>query len=306
MKKTSVQVTLLLFLVRHVPPFLRFCMICIIGTCYYLGSFKARKAIRQFQKQVIASGGNIKQVSTFKTILSFSFALVEKVQGWSHEGKQIPVTFSDDDISLLTQSISNGKGAVLVGNHLGNMDLMRCIALYGGMTQEKPLTVTAIRDLGATTSFDNSVNALDSNMLLYAIDAGNITPATIELLQERIDSGGIVVVTGDRIPSSQSERTVCIPFLGKDTQFPIGAYAIASMLGADVYFMTAVRKQTLMVNAEYNMYVSKCPVNMTCKRSERNAMWDLCAREYASFLEKYAKLYPFQWYNFFNFWRNEK
>lgn len=305
MKKTSVQVKLMLFMIKYFPPHFLFFMVCVIGTFYYLFSVKERKAIRLFQQHLIAEG-ILKRVNTYKTILSFSFTLIEKVQAWSHEKESIAVHFSDDDIQTLTQSVCDGKGLVLVGNHLGNMDLMRCIATYGGMTKEKPLVITAIRDVTATASFDNSMNVLDQNMFLYAIDVNDISPATIELLQERIASGGIVVVNGDRIPSSQSDRTEQFSFLGEKARFPIGVYAIASMLDADVYFMTSVRKKTLMVHPEYNMFVKKCPVNVHCSRGQRKLMWASCAQEYAFFLEKYAKLYPFQWYNFFNFWRNEK
>ena len=63
-----------------------------------------------------------------------------------------------------------------------------------------------------------------------------------------------------------------------------------------IYFMHRIIKK------EYNIHIEKSKVDFDCPRSEREARINECCGEYVERLEKMCLMYPYQWYNFFNFW----
>ena len=63
-----------------------------------------------------------------------------------------------------------------------------------------------------------------------------------------------------------------------------------------------MRDKTITLLPKQHIYVEKSNVDFNCARNERESrINDLCL-EYISKLEKYVKMYPYQWYNFHNFW----
>ena len=76
--KTGLPVRLLVFLVKFFPPPIVFAVSFLIAFFYWLGAFRQRSFIREFQKNVRNCGGDIKRINTFKTIFSFALSLVEK------------------------------------------------------------------------------------------------------------------------------------------------------------------------------------------------------------------------------------
>ena len=53
---------------------------------------------------------------------------------------------------------------------------------------------------------------------------------------------------------------------------------------------------------KYQVFVEKSSVQLDVPRSKRDAAIESLCEEFVSKLEKYCKLYPYQWYNFYNFW----
>ena len=63
-----------------------------------------------------------------------------------------------------------------------------------------------------------------------------------------------------------------------------------------------MRQKDFALDAKYDMYVKKCPVDFGCKRSERDGRIREAAERYARNLEELCRIHPYQWYNFFDFW----
>jgi predicted LPLAT superfamily acyltransferase len=134
------------------------------------------------------------------------------------------------------------------------------------------------------------------------INVNDINPQTAVLLQERLASGELVVIAGDRTSAGSQKKCFMFPFLGEDAPFARGAFFLAALLGAPVYFVFALRRRSLSLSPEYNMYVHKSALSFDCPRKERNRRAEELARSFAAILEDHCKQQPFQWYNFFDFW----
>jgi predicted LPLAT superfamily acyltransferase len=78
---------------------------------------------------------------------------------------------------------------------------------------------------------------------------------------------------------------------------------LASLLEAPVYFVFAIRRGDFSIKGEYDMLVHKSPLDFSgssLKEKKKNAK--LLAASFVELLEEYARKYPYQWYNFYDYW----
>ena len=103
---------------------------------YFLFCSRARKTCEDYQRHLISFAKNqgsnfLRKVNTYKQILSFSICLIEKIEGWCGKEKLSDICFYDDDVVELKKILAEGKGAFLIGSHLGNIELLRSLASFG-------------------------------------------------------------------------------------------------------------------------------------------------------------------------------
>ena len=91
-------------------------------------------------------------------------------------------------------------------------------------------------------------------------------------------------------------------FLGEPASFPEGAFSLAGILNAPVYFIFVVRKNDFNIRTAYEMHVVRAKTSLDCPRKERPERLKMLLREYAEILERLCVKHPYQWYNFYNFW----
>jgi predicted LPLAT superfamily acyltransferase len=297
-------VKLLIDLINHLPSPVVNSLVFPVGFFYLLCSPRARKETRLYQKQMIAytHGTAIKKPDSLRQIISFSLCVLEKIEGWSGKINLDSICFQNDDIDALRGQLEQGKGAYLICSHLGNVEMLRSLASFNrtGVTHHVP--VVAVMDVKATQNFTNALSERMPGSSFNLVDASSIGPDTIEILSDCIDNGGLVVVAADRTSPTARDRTISRDFLGKKALFPYGTFLLASLLDAPVYYVFALRQKDLTLYPEYNMYVNKADVSFDCPRNEReNRIHELCGG-FAERLEEYCIKYPYQWYNFYNFW----
>ena len=303
----------LVWLVSWLPAPVMTVIVFGVAFFYFVFSKRARTDARRYQERLLAwldsrgiprSERQIGRVSVYWQIFSFSLCVVEKIAGWSGKTKLSHVEFHDDGVVALKQQLAEGKGAYLIGSHLGNVELFRSLASYGQTGVPRQVPVTAIVDMDVTAEFNRTLTDLNPAVSLNLVNASDIGVDTMEQLADTVAAGGLVVIAADRTSANAPERNVVEPFLGVDAEFPYGAFLLADLLGAPVYYMFALRKKTVMWRPRYHMFVQRSTVDLAAggRRGRSERIRALC-HEYVGLLETYSARYPFQWYNFFDFWR---
>lgn len=301
---SDVPVRFLIFLVKLLPFPVLACIVPFVSFFYYICSPNVRRVAADYQRRLIAfSGGKaLRRPDAYAQVTSFSLCLVEKVSAWSGKASLDDVIFHDDDVGELKRQLSEGKGAMLITSHLGNMELLRCLASYGKTGVDRQVPVTAIMDMQVSSNFTRSINRLNARYGLDIIPASEIGVDSLERLQETLAAGGLVVIAGDRTSASDPERSIRASFLGSDAPFPFGSFMLASLLDVPVYFVFALREPGCFFHPRYNMFVTRSDVTFDCSRKERKQrIRDVCLR-FAGLMEGLCLAYPYQWYNFFDFW----
>ena len=249
----------------------------------------------------------LSRTGPLRHIISFSLALVEKLQSWGGKFALDGIHFMDD-IDDLASNLENGKGVFIIASHMGNIELLRALVNDNVTNVERDVPLTVIFDMKVNANFSRMVMELNPDSAMDIIGADEIGPQTAILLEEKIAQGGIVTITGDRTTAGSMGKIITIPFLGADAPFPHGPFYLASLLNAPVYFVFSLRRGDLSIKPEYNMHVHKVSLSGGTygeprSRKERAKQSLDMASSFAAQLESHCKETPFQWYNFYDFWK---
>jgi len=303
------QLKFLLVLFRIFPVVILRAIAFPVGFFYFLFSKRGRTESRRYLQTIAPLITDPKLAKKCRSpfgplrhIISFSLSVVEKLQAW---GGRFPLKNihyqDDDDINQLIRDMEDRKGIVLVFSHLGNSELLRGLLTLGQTRVPRKIPVLSIQDTKVTAHFSRILKSLNPESDMDIIGAGEISPLTAVLLEEKIAAGGMLLVAADR--TSVEGKTFMIPFLGKAAPFPSGIFYMAALTDAPVYFIFALDRKVLSLKSEYDMHVHKSPLSFDCTKKEKLRRSSLLADSFAAFLESYCKKQPFQWYNFFDFWQ---
>ena len=307
-KASGRELKFVLFLFRIFPVVILRILAFPVGFVYFLISGKARHESKRFMQRIAQFIDDPKlakkcrhSFAPLRHIISFSLTLVEKIQGWGGKFPFKNIHFQNDDVNDLINELNNGKGAFLIFSHLGNLELLRSLLNSGNTGVSRIVPATAIMDINVTSHFVKTLKEINPQSEVDIIGADEIGPQTALLLEDRLANGGVVLIAGDRTSASGSGNAL-LPFFGKEAPFPSGVFYLLSLLNYPRYFVFGLRSRCLSIKAQYNMYVHKSDISFECSRNERKQRSNILAQVFVSLLEGYCKKYPFQWYNFFDFW----
>ena len=293
----------LLWMVRYLPLFLMEICAAIICFFYWISAPIVRTRSKIYLNHLYkACGKRPKFWGTYYHIFSFGLCLLEKLRGWNGAVNLKQIETQDDDLKTLVGQLNQGRGAFVLCSHLGNMEMLRSFTGYKVCHTHRDFHVYPVENLFVAKKFYRLLRELKSDFLKYVIDANSIGVNTAIMMKEKIAEGNLVVVAGDRTSANSRNRVIETMFLGEKANFPEGAFSLAGILNAPVYFVFAIRKCDFNIRSPYEMHVVRAKTSLDCSRKERSERMKLLLREYVDLLEKYCKEHPYQWYNFFNFW----
>lgn len=304
---TSRPLKLTFMMVKYLPAVLLHAIVLPVSFFYFLFAKTARKHVLDFQKQMrsYTGGKEPKILNSYLTISSFALSIVEKMEGWLGKIKYRNIIRHEDSMPELIDLLNHGKGALLIVSHLGNIELMRSLSSFCETGVSKRISVSAIMSMKVTSRFNNTLKEINPDAALNIIDSDSITPETICTLQDEIENGGLVVITGDRTSAHSRNRFIKQDFLGRTAEFPYGVFLIAELLKAPVFFVFSPRSKNFSLLPKSCMFVEKPAADFASEAGSKARISALCS-EYVRSLEKYCIKYPYQWYNFYDFWQNSE
>ena len=302
--KTNKPLKIILFLLKLLPSALVHTVCYPIAFFYMIFSSYARRFALGYQRQLrkYTNGKVPKRISSFKQILSFALCLVEKMEGWLGKVDFDRISLQDDDIGDLVERLKRGESAILMASHQGNMELMRSMQDYVTGLCGRKVPVLIIMNMKMSENFTKTLQEINPEYASNVIDASSFGPESMIRIQEFVDKGALIVAAGDRTSINNRDKVIAKNFLGRQAKFPYGVFLIPALVKLPVYFMFGMRSKMTIFNPKYNIHIEKSKVDFNCPRSERENNIIECCSEFVERLEKYCIMYPYQWYNFFNFW----
>jgi predicted LPLAT superfamily acyltransferase len=108
--------------------------------------------------------------------------------------------------------------------------------------------------------------------------------------------GELVGILGDRV--AENDKMTHCQFLGHEATFPSGPVLLASVLKVPVVLFFGL----YLGNNRYALHFELFAEEIDIRREHRDADVRLWTQRYADRLEYYARLEPYNWFNFYDFW----
>ncbi len=265
-----------------------------VVTYYWLLNRQARKSSQDYLNRLAVFAPSLKLYGSlfwsYRHFISFANAIIDKLAAWSGALADSEVEYHGRDDLLAT--ISNGRGALLLGSHLGNLEVCRVIA-----SLDKVVGINVLVHTKHAQKFNQLLNQTSDNSRLNLIQVTEITAATAVLLNDKIDAGELVIIAADRTPVSNQQRVTKVTFLGADALFPQGPIILAALLKCPVYTVFCLKQE-----GRHVIYFDYFSGILKFSRKTREQAIQQVIQDYAECLQTYCLKEPLQWFNFFDFW----
>jgi len=271
------------------------CFLYPVVSYYWLINRTGRNASRQYLKKIAAyspeSGLHGSTLDSYRHFLSFANAMIDKLAAMSGA-----IALSDFEYlgrERFAEELEQGRGLLILGSHLGNLEVMRAIA-----SLRNQVVVNVLVHTKHAEKFNSLLNQNSIGNRVNLLQVTQTNAATAMLLQDRIDAGELVVIAADRTPVTGQHRVSKALFFGDPAGFPQGPFILASLLKCPVYTLFCLKHPHRQ--AIYFEHFSDC---ITLPRKQRETALRQYIQDYADRLQYYCLKEPLQWFNFYDFWQ---
>jgi len=219
--------------------------------------------------------------SIYKNYYCFGQTIIDKIMLLS--GLKNPFRFDFEGEEYLREMVNTKKGGLLLSAHIGNwemaghllqrLDTRFHIVMYDGEEQE-------LKDYLDSISEKHS-----ARIILIKEDLSHIYA-----IQEALNKNEFVCMHADRY--LEGNKTFQGVLLGEMASFPAGPFLLARTFKVPVSFVFAMK------DSKYDYHFYATPPQIFNKDDSSKMMLGY----YCHVMEGMIRKYPFQWYNYYDFW----
>ena len=203
--------------------------------------------------------------------------------------------------------LQSGRGAFLVGAHLGSFEALRALG-----QARRGLRVAMLMYEQNARLLASTLQAIAPGAAPRVIGLGRLE-AMLEL-RDWLDGGGVAGMLADRTlqgagqpaTSSGRSRTHWIDFLGAPAAFSDGPFRLAALLRRPVIFMAGLylggNRYELRFVPLADFSAPLAHGGAGTRQEAQDAAVRAAVRQYAAVLEQHCRAAPCNWFNFFDFW----
>lgn len=257
-------------------------VMALIVPFYMIFNHKGYKAIYNLFRQRLGLGPLKSFLKVYSNHFRFGQVIVDRYAAYA--GKRFRFAFDGNDMFLAM--LNEPGGFVQLSSHIGNYEMVGYSLtsatkkinglFYGGESE-------VMMDFRRKILSMHNIGLIEVNGSMEHIFQMNAA----------IDRGEIVSMTGDRMLGSP--KSLLCSFMGADANFPMGPFALAVQKDVPIVAVFCMRGKW----GVYNVYVRK--ITSEPELTPRAAMQDM-AQKFAAELESIVRLYPTQWFNYYDFW----
>ncbi len=260
----------------------------LYGIAAYFLAFApaARRASGTYLRRALGRAPTVADL--YRHVFSFASTIHDRVYLLNERFDLFDIEIVGED--AIRAAMTGGQGVLLIGAHLGSFEVMRAL---GRRHTSQAISMLMYED-----------NARKINATLAAINPA-ATQDTIPLgrmesmllAKEKIEAGHLVGMLADRGLGKDPARDC--DFLGAPAPIPTGPFRVAAMLRRPVLFMTGL----YLGGNRYRIHFEPFADFSAVERGNRDAAIAAAQEAYAARLTHYCRRAPYNWFNFFDFWR---
>jgi predicted LPLAT superfamily acyltransferase len=192
----------------------------------------------------------------------------------------------------ILDQVASGQGCLLLGSHLGSFEALRAI---GVNLRRFPIRI--LMNVEHNQAITGLLEALNPDLAGTVIPVSG--PDTLLRVQESMEQGFLVGALGDRVVPG--EKTVRCQFFGQEAAFPAGPLLLAVLAECPVILFFGLYRGGNRYDVHFETLAERIVLEPR-RRQEQIAGW---VQRYADRLEHYARLAPYNWFNFYDYWEED-
>ena len=260
----------------------------VVALWYALFDRQAKKSSTEFLSRALGRDVNFGDV--YRHISCFARVTLDRAFLLKGRDDLFQVTKTGNQhLHELTQQ---KRGALLLGGHLGSFEAMRV-----GASQEQ-LPINIVGHFANARMINALLEQINPDIAARVLHLGDDPVGTAITMRERLEAGEMLAILGDRVGLNDKHTTVT--FLGKQALFPTGPFLLAAALKCPVFLVFGLFSEP----NRYDLYCEPFLDKVELPRRDRQAALQQITQRFADRLEHYAKIAPYNWFNFFDFWQD--
>ena len=233
-------------------------------------------------------------LQSYRHFMNFGECILDKLAVWQGDIALDSLAFHNHEV--FDEMVERGQGCVMVGSHLGNLEICRALA-----KRNVDVTVNVLMHTAHATRFNEMLSRANSEAHVNVIQVSEINPATAILLKQKIDNGEFLVIAGDRTPVSGQGNVTEVSFLGEPCFMPQGPFVLASILRCPVLSIFCLRRER-GGKPFFDLYMDHFADRIRLPRRDREQALEETVQRWADLLADYCQKAPLQWFNFYSYW----
>ncbi len=257
--------------------------------CLYFLLFAgaARTASKQYLRKVLGREPRIRD--GFRHIHTFATTILDRVFFLNGRFDLFDVQVHLDDVARAI--LEQRRGCILLGAHLGSFEVTRAFA---DEIKGPPASVVMYEE--NARKLNAVLNAINPELAQQVIPLGKIdSMLKVEQALQRNEFIGILADRG----LENGGATMEFEFLGESAKFPTGPLRMAYMLKSPVLLMAGVYRG----GNRYDLYFEQVVDMSTLEGLPRNEVLRQTMQRYVAGIERHCRNAPYNWFNFFDFWK---
>jgi predicted LPLAT superfamily acyltransferase len=247
----------------------------------------ARVAVRASSQFLAAAVGPLESRwrrfwRSYSHVLSFAQCILDRAA--AQVGRTRAFTWASEGHEHLAAS----HGAILLSAHLGNYEI------GGALLQEQGVPLNVVMLDGEAAAIKAVHARFGATRPLPKVIAINRSEFPVLAVLRALRAGELVALHGDRLVD---EHWALCSFFGRPAAFPTGAFLMAAAARVPIILTLGLKEGP----SSYR-FIAEPPRMVELGREHRTEELRAHAQWYAGRIEAYARAYPRQWFNFYDFW----
>ena len=265
-------------------------------TLYFLlmgGS--ARRESARFLTQALGRPAKLRDV--YRHLHTFAATVLDRVYLLQPSCDELVLRTTG--IEIMDAPLAAGKGALMIGAHLGSFEALRALG------QRLGVRVAMVMYEENAKLINSTLAAIAPEASLHTIALGRLD-AMLEL-RDWLDQGGVAGLLADRTltgPSGRA-RTLWLPFLGRPARFSDGPFRLAALLRRPVVFMTGLYHGGSDYELRFIALADFSKRAAEADSAELDRQIHAAMVRYVAIVETLCREAPCNWFNFFDFWADD-
>ena len=256
-------------------------------TLYFFATSKAARGhSRRFLTKALDRPVGLREC--FRHYRYFASTILDRVYLLSGKHSCLDIRLYNKDPIL--KLVEGGSTCMILGSHLGSFDLLRALGASSDL-------------FSIRVGMDDERNpALARILLRLNPDAANVIiplnrPGSMLRVRDAVEQGHVIGLLGDRTVAGR--RFHACDFFGLPARFPTGPARLATILRLPMFAVFAVYKG----GNRYDVHFEPLWDGAMDDDDNRNELVVTIVERYAARLEHFARRFPYNWFNFYDFWR---